>query len=565
MPEQPRDELGRFSTTRRIPNLPIWTVADLAEPAVVNVEPLGHNDTEIQLQHEGGRIVGATIPFEMPDHFSDGTHSAVLSLKDTGSRFRLDGIVEGEPDPLRVWQVSKGSLLTTLNRRGQDDVKLWLVELVRTWSMGGYFRFNWYGDKMPEETVTLVVDLIMEMVNASHSACEVCNKWHEPEEEHHTCGVCGNERNGSAVEEVEIYGDNPEDIEDVLICEECLMNNGFFTTLNIMTCGDCGNYQRIDLAPDVNAYGHYCWRCFQDRFQMCESGDHYVYSDDYFWDMEECYSCYDLSNPAGLINAWDYRPELIFHPEPPINDPFYIGMELEMTWPDTNRRTQGTWLGKLDPDLLYAKSDSSVSSGFEVVTHPMQPRWALKNFPFELFDEAIGLGAYKTHRSTGTHIHMNKEAFTASLMWKLLQVHFRLPEFCGIVGGRGTDAEFGRLKEGGARGVNAQRRDLMEIVKKKGGVADYERYVALNLRNEYTIEMRYMRGGIEPYEIKKNMEWAQALYDFIRRISIADVQDGAIDDAGFILQFIYDGDYPNLATWLSKQMPRPKRLKERAQ
>jgi hypothetical protein len=453
----------------------------------------------------------------------------------------------------------------------------WLQYLVASWCLGrDRHGARLFLDNFPREVTGRIAQLLLELYWKFSSVCPRCTWRLDENEEHYshiTCLGCSERMPvGNWVSRTLDIRRNAEQGNEVLeICYRCFTNGDYLDTLDLITCEACDELQTADQALGE---GNMCWECFQERNVFCEEGDHYVSPEYILEETNSCGQCLRDSGLLGRIHSWDYRPDLIFYPDIPQDkaEPLYIGMELEMSWPDVSSYVQQQWIGSLPGDLIYCKSDSSVHYGFEAVTHPMQPKWALKNFPFELFQTAINKGCLPTESSTGTHIHMNKEAFSPTLMWKLLQVHYRLPDFIGVIGGRGVNARYGRLKDQPSdprhlvlsSGIAAQRSALMEIVKKKGGIHDFDRYVALNLRNEYTIEMRYMRGGIAPAEIKKNIEWAQCLYDFIRRITVADVHEGAIDDPGFLLDFIYTGNYPNLAEWIRPTMPQPKRLKERA-
>jgi hypothetical protein len=428
----------------------------------------------------------------------------------------------------------------------------------------------WYVEDLGNAMSGRAAQLVMEMFNKFTEDCGGCD-WRRSTEAFHMghaeCESCDAimPTDSWCAYPLEVVREEDELLGNYSVCYQCYNNGDYIDTLDLWVCERCDALQSRAHGPDEPL----CWDCYRRSYAYCEEGDHDVSQDELPEGMDTCRTCLRNTGQVGRICSWDYRPELIFYPDIPQDkaEPLYIGMELEMSWPHVSDWVWFTWIATLPSDLIYCKNDSSVHHGFEAVTHPMQPAWALKNFPFEAFAEAINQGARSTDESTGTHIHMNKEAFTPTLMWKLLQVHYRLPDFIGVIGGRGTSARYGRLKDdqvNGRSGITAQREQLMEIVKKKGGIHDFDRYVALNLRNEYTIEMRYMRGGIDPKEIKKNIEWAQCLYDFIRRITVADVHEGAIDDPGFLLDFIYTGNYPNLAEWIRPTMPQPKRLKARA-
>lgn len=337
---------------------------------------------------------------------------------------------------------------------------------------------------------------------------------------------------------------------------------------DLYTEDDGSWYRRILGLSDSQIF--LCEYCRDDNTAYCNSCEETIWlpTRSYIFAVEECRPCYD-ERPQPIY-SWDYRPPLNFHPIPPEekDGPLYIGMELEVSFRD--RRNGEQWatqeLGAYE-DLLYCKEDSSVRNGFEVVTHPMQPSWAAENFPFAAFQRGIeNYGMLLNDDSTGTHIHMNKDAFTPAHLWKFLQIHMKLPEFCGIVGGRGQDATYGSFNRYSRNFLGVDRQQLLELAKKKGKFDNGERYIAVNLRNEYTLEMRYMRGGTAPKEIKKNIQWAKALYDFSGYLDLRDVREGALANAGYLLWYIGENrdEFPHLYDWIQERIPQPTALRERS-
>jgi hypothetical protein len=398
--------------------------------------------------------------------------------------------------------------------------------------------------------------------------CEECYCRHNVDlVDHLDCEACGITLREGLINIVE----NTSNGESFSLCTQCLGSEDTLQDLGLAGCYDCDEIvSYYDSQPVDGSTGsrRICESCYENNWSFCEICQHLINNHQtYMREMRvngswlyACDNCYEEA--PGLIHEWNYRPELNFHPWDPEKGEtnLYIGIEIECSWSSDHQR----WVEfaeTLPSDLLYCKEDSSVNNGFEIVSHPMQPRWALENFPFHLFTAGHEMGMLKTHESTGTHIHMGKEAFTPTRLWKFIQLHARIPEFIGKVGGRGTNNRWGSF-ELDHDGLYAQRRQIMEIVKKKGGATDYNRYCAVNLRNEYTIELRYMKGSTEPSEIKKNIEWALALYEYSGILKVADLRkDPALDDAGYFLQFIRDGDYPTLNQYLDQVFPQPKKLR----
>jgi hypothetical protein len=375
------------------------------------------------------------------------------------------------------------------------------------------------------------------------------------------CGEIALSLTGQTIEvDGELYG----------FCPDC-EGQDFQDYIDFVTCYVCQEYStdtqrvRYDNVGEIDI----CSPCLEYSF-WCEDGEHYVHEDNSYYNEDNddysCESCMrSMSSPRRYILNWDYRPELIFHPDIPTNPakPIYIGLELEMSWPRSGNSHDATaWLKKINDeydDLLYAKSDSSVTSGWEVVTHPMEPTWALENFPFDLFEEAINLGAYREHDSTGTHIHLDKSSMSSAQLWKMLQVHVKLADLCGTAGGRGTRASYASWGN-----MTEIEDSLKEIAIQKGkAFGGVQRYVPVNVQNEQTIEFRYMAGSIDPEMIRKNIQWIQALYDFTDYISMDDIKEGVLNEPGYLVGWVLNGNYPSIANYLKTKILMPATMPER--
>jgi hypothetical protein len=324
------------------------------------------------------------------------------------------------------------------------------------------------------------------------------------------------------------------------------------------TCNHTGRtFESDESLTDIGEDRLICTSCI-DAYMRCEGCGNWT-----SWGSDDdlCRRCYRYQEERQIaIHSWDYRPPLVFHPTVPVDPkkPMYIGMELEVSF-GTDRTPHWIdylkdWIEPLNKDwkgndLIYIKGDSSVRNGCEIVTHPMQPRWALRHFPFDAFDKLVTEGgARNSHSSAGTHIHINKEAFTTAHLWKFMQIHFRLPTLLRQLGGRG-DVTYASFKD---RDMASQRKALLEIAKAKGKPQSvYNRYVAVNLRNEYTIELRYPAGGIKSDHIKKNIQLALALYEYSDYLTVQDIKEGALKEKGAdLLQWIQEGEYPELWQWV---------------
>lgn len=385
-------------------------------------------------------------------------------------------------------------------------------------------------------------------------------------EDHTTCVTCGEVDASATMEFHEIHG---MDSWETAICASC--NRGGYGVGDIddvVTCMDCSEHYWTDNGDIYyrtimgRGEGYYCDYC-TEGYMYCEGCDRYGDSDEFNENDYGEYNCESCQPQVDerLIREWNYRPEMIFSPSIPVDPlkPLYIGMEIEIQWDDYHSEAN-EWLTRMNDEygeILYFKSDSSVEYGFELVTHPLSPQFALENFPFHELQNAIDEGAEERHHSTGMHIHIDRGALTTAQMWKFLKVHKAQRELCGIVGGRGTTTDYANWDNN----FTPVTENMFSIARKKGeAYGGAARYVPVNLQNEDTIELRYMEGTINPGEIKKNIQWVQALYEFTDFISVEDVKNGVLESPGYLLGWIMDQQavYPDLGGYLSKRLMAPR-------
>ena len=259
------------------------------------------------------------------------------------------------------------------------------------------------------------------------------------------------------------------------------------------------------------------------------------------------------------IHNYGFKPAPNFHPSIPTGvRELYIGVEIEMEYGRSSnpslallKALDGWW-----EDLFYAKSDSSISRGVEVVTHPFSPKWASVNFPYDQFQELLDAGFPANPRSCGQHIHVSKDAFDSAHLWKFIQLHYAIPEFCGIIGGRGTDSSWSTF-------AKPESRVIKTVAQTKNSVSS-DRGVAVNLNPRDTVELRYPTGTIVPDKLRKNQQWVQAIYDYTDILTVEMVRLGVLKTPGPLVDFIYDRSelYPQLATFIEQQFPKPISLDE---
>lgn len=307
---------------------------------------------------------------------------------------------------------------------------------------------------------------------------------------------------------------------DISLCDGC--------SPELDSCYDCGDY----MAEDVVQY----------------HGDEPL-----------CPDCYN-NQSARVVHSYSYTPNLVFwrldHQK--INSP-YFGMEIEAAGYNGYNQISAWYTEEIADDyedLIYLKEDSSISDGLEIVTHPMTFEWAMQNFPWDKLDKLIGRGINPSHQSTGGHVHISKDAFTSSHMWKFLQFHMKMSQFCGMLGGRGSNDRWGSFD---TMKDEISLKELTQIAKRKYN-SRATRYFAVNLLPQQTVELRYPAGGASKELAKKNLMLAHAIFSYTKEITMDQVKAGALNDAGYFLFWIQSRaeTYPELLSYILTMFPMPK-------
>jgi len=325
------------------------------------------------------------------------------------------------------------------------------------------------------------------------------------------------------------------------ICEECQEN--------YFICYGCDTWHHLD---DCNMYGDYCYcdRCFRNNFARCQGCRQFFPNEElYYSEREEEDFCIDCLPPDeeeednnGSIHSHDYKPFPVFHGKAK----YFFGIELEIE----NKKqsiSNGEAAYNTESGLFYCKEDGSLSYGFEIVSQPFSWREWEKSIKQKYEHTFIylrnnGFVSYDT-TTCGMHIHISKSRFTTYHLYKLLNFFYshnpHNDQFILDVSQR----ESSRLD----RWSKLSMPDRLAYVAKEKDHGD--RYCAVNLQNEYTVEFRIFRGTLDHNSFCKNVEFIKAVCDFTE---INKLKDITIEN--FIMYVIeYKKEYKNLHNFLIKK------------
>jgi hypothetical protein len=242
-------------------------------------------------------------------------------------------------------------------------------------------------------------------------------------------------------------------------------------------------------------------------------GGLYHVDDVYYWESDNEYHL-DPEPNEGCIESYSFKPSpkyFITNNESFKDSPLFMGIELEIE-NEKNSISNGAMSEILDDSHLYFKTDGSLSDGFEIVTHPLTFEWIKENKSnFSQMLESIKNNGFRSYDSTtcGMHIHLSKKNFGAWHLYRFLKFFQENKEFIIAISQRKID----NLKRW-ANLEDETNDTLIYKAKRKDG--NNSRYVAINLCNSQTIELRIFRGTLNENSFFKNIEFAHSVYVFSR-------------------------------------------------
>lgn len=309
------------------------------------------------------------------------------------------------------------------------------------------------------------------------------------------CGRCG-----------DLVEDTYQTINDSDYCESCRDYR------NLSECDHCNRWarstQRTDSGYDV------CRLCAAEHYSVCDGsycstliGRYEDYCDDCASEQETDCECCGTSS-GGLINSYSYKPEPIFHGD----GPAYLGLELEIS---TSYRSSVSDAARVAHehlgDLGYLKDDSSVDSGFEIVTHPMSHAYARESFPWRMLQNLRENGAIAG--DNGLHVHVSREAFKdPTHVYRWLKFLHRNSEQVSVIARR-------RSNEWAA--WNFQDRERAKSYAK--GDRCGHRYSAVNVQNWATFEVRVFASTLERNELMAALDLVAGSVEYTRDLTVHDI------------------------------------------
>ena len=340
-----------------------------------------------------------------------------------------------------------------------------------------------------------------------------------------------------------------EDNQEVY-CEDCAERF-------LYCCDNCGEWHtesgayHDDTGITIcnNCFERYCYTTCNDCGRILSEGEaHYSEEDG----CDYCQDCFEDHQPeAGDIHDYSYKPTPLFHKTTleTTAHPLYFGVELEQSHNSRSdladnleafEETFGT-----DEETWYLKQDSSLRSGFEMVSHPRTlASWhELAEDIESYFDDA---SKYSIAGRDGLHIHISKRAMSVPHMVRFGS--FFATEQDNIIPiARRNSKEWAKYHDKPKTGNDC--RDTLN---------HRSRYQAVNWCNRNTVEIRIFRSTTDIREFFAAIEFCHAAYLFTKRaVSIQQIVNG--ESWPLFLAFIrQDKRYRNLVVFLKETYGKQK-------
>lgn len=304
-----------------------------------------------------------------------------------------------------------------------------------------------------------------------------------------------------------------------------------------IVCYDCGEIEPRDHAIYVAGCDDYVGECCSSNYRYHDEHDEYYHEDDYPYDEDS-----DDGYYRGVY-GYDYDVTEQLSPIRHGNETRLLATEIEVERRNDCSEDIAEDVGRTMRGFALCKHDGSLNNGFEIVTAPATIT-ALKEGWNKFCEANYSDQLSSWHTSTcGMHIHVDRKSLTPLEIGKLLV----------FVNGR-CNSQFMEAIAG--------RDSHQWSAKKYKGIKDAlqrsDKYEALATHKPRTIEFRIFRGNIAKQGIMRNIEFVDALCNFVRTVGMDKDTDtvNRLSYANFVEYMNTSenkGSYPYLFSWLVRK------------
>jgi hypothetical protein len=315
--------------------------------------------------------------------------------------------------------------------------------------------------------------------------------------------------------------DSNKNAEDYDACFDMLREE-----YDLYACDDCGTI--CSEATTVRHGYSICSSCLHDNYSFCEDISEWVQSEyavaalsangHEIFIYDDSSEDYEFDEERGMLVHVDFVDNSVIRGYHSSKSDFsfkrdewttkhrrFLGVELEV---ESNGSDNKARIAKRIHEAVnsggrkvFFERDGSLSDGFEMVTNPMSLPALRDLFTFLNTDLIKGLRSHNTS-SCGLHIHVSKDNLTALQIQKVV-AFVNSPANEWFIRGLAR-----RYSTGFCR--------VMDKKVGKGIHASHDRYEAVNVTNNKTIEFRIFRGSLKYEAVVAAMEFCHAILEFCR-------------------------------------------------
>lgn len=330
-----------------------------------------------------------------------------------------------------------------------------------------------------------------------------------------TCEICGEVHLSDDMVEIPNHRD-----EDVVVCQSCMERYSFYCNYHDREEIDTTSYN--DGTVEVCNYGIVCIDGYEwGDFTCCPSCEDIYHIDDMIYvDHEEEYYCECCAeeHSLGHIESYhnhDYYEKFTSEEDTDDEeDTLFFGFELEVEKKEnspTDRAEMSEILYNLDEDdVLVYETDGSLNDGFEIISKPMTFNYIVENKDF--FNEMINKledNKYQSYATNtcGHHIHISKSPFTTRQIELFVAIfEYYKEEFTTL--SRRNRSKLDRWASFKSEDLDKEDLDNARIFENviENCMLNRDKYSAVNLRHNSTIEIRIWRGTLNKLEFLARLE-----------------------------------------------------------
>ena len=350
-----------------------------------------------------------------------------------------------------------------------------------------------------------------------------------------TCSVCGCE-----------LDDDFYEAEDEILCEECYYDETF-------RCEDCGErfFNNHNYGDDNICL---CEACRNEDYYVCARCERLVYNDDVYWDGDDAYcsDCYEDEDGSCYIHGYGYKPEPRFCKCRNEKTVRFFGIELEIDrggYEEDNAEALYN-IANEDDDVLYIKSDGSLSDGMELVSHPCSLKYHRTRFPWgDIMHRAVRLG-YRSHNTStcGLHIHVGKAQLGDTIEEQeevISRILFFFESHWNELFNFSRRTVYAVDRWAARQGYSDRPKDILDKAKK----SSKGRYCCVNITNYSTVEIRLFRGTLKYNTFIASLELVDEICRNAISLSDNDIHSQSWND--FVTNI--DPDYTELIQYLKER------------